>query len=369
MSDQLAPATSGSGAPLRIAMISYYLPSGSKIGVGYQVHAFANSMTKRGHSVTVFTPCEPSEGSLYRTETLPLTGSNRTFKFALHLRKVDWSPFDILHAHGDDYWLWRRRVKGHVRTLHGSCFWEALAIHGARERLRMGMLGLSEILASVVADQTVAVSKNSRLGMPWVRNVIPNGIDLDRFRPRERTIFPSILFVGTYGWRKRGRLLADVFERDVLPVLPDCELWMVCEDAPTRPGVKSTGRISDEELSDLYGRAWIFCLPSTYEGFGIPYIEAMASGCPVVATENPGAMEVTSNGQLGVIVDDDHLGESLLDLLSSPEQRARLASSGLAAARNYDIEVVCSRYEAIYQNLIANRRRRFTANQRRSAPR
>jgi glycosyltransferase involved in cell wall biosynthesis len=338
-------------------MISNYLPSGSKIGVGYQVHALANAMIERGHSVTVFSACEASEGSLYRTQTLAIAGSNRTFKFALHLRKVDWSSFDVLHAHGDDYWLWRRRVKAHVRTLHGSCFREALTIRGARARLRMTLLGFSEVLASAVADQTVAVSENSRLWMPWVKTVIPNGVDLDRFRPRERTTFPSILFVGTYGRRKRGSLVADAFERDVLPVFPDCELWMVCEDAPPRLGVRSMGRISDDELSDLYGRAWVFCLPSTYEGFGIPYIEAMASGCPVVATENPGAMEVTSNGQLGVIVDDDHLGETLLDLLSSPERRARLASGGLAAARQYEIHSVCSRYEAIYQSLIANTRR------------
>ena len=117
------------------------------------------------------------------------------------------------------------------------------------------------------------------------------------------------------------------------------------------------GRISDDELSDLYGRAWVFCLPSTYEGFGIPYIEAMASGCPVVATENPGAMEVTSKGQLGLIVDDDLLGEALLKLLSSPEQRARLASAGLVAARGYEIHSVCSRYEEIYRDLMASSRR------------
>ena len=179
----------GSGEPLRIAMISYYLPSGSKIGVGYQVHAFANAMTERGHNVTVFSACEASEGSLYRTETLPIAGSNRTFKFAMYLRKVDLSSFDVLHAHGDDYWLWRRRVDGHIRTLHGSCLREALAVSGVRERLRMALLGLSEMLASVVADQTVAVSENSRLGMPWVRSVIPNGIDLDRFQPRSERPF------------------------------------------------------------------------------------------------------------------------------------------------------------------------------------
>ena len=44
------------------------------------------------------------------------------------------------------------------------------------------------------------------------------------------------------------------------------------------------GQVSDAELVDLYRSSWLFCLPSSYEGFGIPYAEAMANGCPVVAT-------------------------------------------------------------------------------------
>lgn len=340
-------------APLRIAMISYYLPSGSKIGVGYQVHALANALAARGHDVTVFSSCGPSTGACYKTETVPLAGSNRTFKFALRLRHVDWTRYEVLHAHGDDYWLWRRRVPCHVRTIHGSCLSEARWIRGARGRLRMFLLGLSEVLASLVADEAVAVSENTRRWLPWVGRVIPNGVDLGRFGPRERSAEPSLLFVGTYENRKRGRLLADVFEREVLPVLPDAELWMVCEDAPPLPHIKVLGRVSDSELADLYGRAWVFCLPSTYEGFGIPYVEAMAAGCAVVATRNPGALEVTRDGQLGLAVADEQLGEALVDLLSSEGNRNRLARAALENVGRYDIRAVVTLYESIYRRLLA----------------
>lgn len=343
---------STTAAPLRVAMISYYLPSGSKIGVGYQVHALANALVDRGHSVTVFSSCGPSPGARYKTETLSLSGSNRTFKFALRLRHVDWTRFDVLHAHGDDYWLWRRRVPAHVRTLHGSCLSEALWVKGSRERLRMLLLGLSEVLASVVADETVAVSANTRRWLPWVRSVVPNGVDLARFRPGERSLTPSLLFVGTYLHRKRGKLLTEVFQREVLPVVPDAELWMVCEDAPALPGVKVLGRVSDEELAELYRRAWAFCLPSTYEGFGIPYIEAMGSGCPVVATRNSGAVEVTCNGRLGVIAGDDRLGEAIVNLLTSASERQRLAQEGLNNVSRYDLRTVAAAYEAIYGRLL-----------------
>jgi phosphatidyl-myo-inositol alpha-mannosyltransferase len=342
--------------PLSVAMISYYLPSGSKIGVGYQVHELANAIADRGHRVTVLSPCGPSPGARYETRTIPLSGANRTFKFATELRQVDWASFDVLHAHGDDYWLWRRRVPAHVRTLHGSCFDEALRIEGGRERLRMALLGLSEVLASFVADRTVAVSEAARRWVPWVRTVIPNGVDLSRFGPGERSPQPSVLFVGTYLRRKRGKLLADVFERTVLRALPDAELWMVADDAPERPGVKVLGRVSDDELADLYGRAWVFCLPSTYEGFGIPYVEAMASGCPVVATPNPGAVEVTRSGTLGVLIDDGGLGDTLLRLLRSPDERSRLAEVALGAAGRYDIKAVASRYEAVYREVLRSNR-------------
>ena len=337
---------------LCIAMVSRYLPSGSKMGVGYQVHQLANALVARGHSVTVFSTCGPSPGAVYDTVLVPLTGANRTFKFALRLRRIDWSAFDVLHAATDDYWLWKRRVPVHVRTLYGSCLSEARWISGSRERLRMLLLGLSEILATLVADKTVACSENSRRWVPWVRSVVPCGVDLGRFRPGERSSHPTVLFVGTYRRRKRGKLLAEVFVREVLSALPDAELWMVSEDAPEGPGVKVLGRVSDSELADLYGQAWVFCLPSTYEGFGIPYIEAMASGCPIVATRNRGAVEVTRNGQLGVLAHPHDLGGALVGLLTSASDRDRLARLGLEAAGQYDLNLVASSYEKIYRAVI-----------------
>ena len=343
------------GGALRIAMISYYLPSGSKIGVGYQVHALANELVRRGHEVTVLSGCGRSDGARYRTETVPLSGRNRTFKFALALRKVDWRRFDVLHAHGDDYWLWRRRVRAHVRTLHGSCLSEALRIDGGRARLRMLLLGASEVLATLVADRTVAVSENTRRWVPWVRTVIPNGVDLARFHPGDKSTNPSILFVGTYERRKRGKLLVDVFQSEVRPVLPEAELWMVAEDAPAGPGVTVLGRVTDTELAELYRAAWVFCLPSTYEGFGIPYAEAMASGCPVVATPNAGALEVTLNGSAGVISGAETLGAELVTLLNSQERRSTLAELGLARAQRFDLQTVTNAYETLYRELLDTR--------------
>ena len=172
-----------------------------------------------------------------------------------------------------------------MRTLHGSCLSEALRIHGAWERLRMVLLGLSELLATVVADETVSVSRRSTRWMPWVKTVIPNGVD--RAISTRAALRESIDSVRRHVPEEKARTAPHgTCSTRGRPVLPR-RLWMVAEDAPEARNVTVLGRVSDDELAELYRQAWVFCLPSTYEAFGIPYVEAMASGCPVVATPNP----------------------------------------------------------------------------------
>lgn len=337
--------------PLRIAMTSYYLPSESKIGAGHVAHGLAQAMVDRGHHVTMFSPCRRPDDARYDHELVTMTGSLRTFRWANRIRQLDLVGFDILHAHGDNHLRWGRSPPV-VRTMHGSCFAEARHITGAKERLRMFALGLTEIVGSLTATTTVAVSANTRRHYPWIRKVIPNGVDLDLFHPGDKEPEPTILFVGTYEQRKRGRLLMDVFAREIRPQLPDAHLWMVCSDAPDALGVDVLGRLSDEELADRYRRAWVFCLPSTYEGFGVPYIEAMASGTAVVATRNPGAVEVLRGGELGVLARDHDLGSVLLRILREPSAAEALADAGTSQVRSYAWPNVASRYEDTYQALL-----------------
>ncbi|NNG40088.1 glycosyltransferase family 4 protein [Flexivirga sp. ID2601S] len=339
--------------PLRIAMISYYLPSSSKIGVGYQVHALATALTDRGHDVTVLSECPPVEGARYHHQHIRLRGALRTFRFATRLRRVDFSSYDVLHAHGDDYWMWRRRTASHVRTLHGSCFEEARHVPGLKEKLRMLLLGGTELLASVVADRTVVVSPHTRRWTPWVRDVIPNGVDTERFRPdaAAKSAHPTILFVGTWRGRKRGAELTRIFAEQIRPAVPNAELLLVAQDAPDNlpEGVRVLGRLTDEELAAAYASAWVFCLPSSYEGFGIPYAEAMASGTPVVATPNVGARYVTEDGRSGTLAGLDDLGEALVAVLTDTPLRDRMTAAALERSRDFAMDTVLDAYEVLYR--------------------
>lgn len=334
---------------MNIAMSSLYLPGGSKIGVGYQVHQMANQMVLRGHRVTVYSQSEAGENPMYKHVRIQPGKHLRTFGFAWDLRDVDFSKFDVLHAHGDDWFLWNKRRPRHIHTYHGSCFVEFQHQQSLREKLRMLGLAVCEYGSTCLCDVAVAVSENTRKQIPSVKHVIPNGVDLDRFYPgAHKSENPSILFVGTMRGRKRGDALVKAFSETILKEIPEAVLWVVCEEPVSGPNIQWFGRVPEDVLCELYRQAWVFCLPSTYEGFGVPYIEAMASGTAVVATPNQGALEVLRGGALGLIVQENALARGVLQVIKDTPLRQFLELSGVKAARRFDWGRVCAAYEKLY---------------------
>jgi glycosyltransferase involved in cell wall biosynthesis len=102
----------------------------------------------------------------------------------------------------------------------------------------------------------------------------------------------------------------------------------------------------------------VFCLPSTYEGFGVPYIEAMASGTSVVATPNSGALEVLKGGTLGLIVEEGRLACGIVQVLKDTALRQFLEVQGLRDVRRYDWGRVCAAYEELYTGAAGEARRK-----------
>jgi glycosyltransferase involved in cell wall biosynthesis len=145
----------------------------------------------------------------------------------------------------------------------------------------------------------------------------------------------------------------DLFEQVIRPAVPESELWFVADERVDVPGVRSFVRVGDDELASLYRRAWAFVLPSTYEGFGVPYLEAMASGTIPVATPNDGAAELLADGP-GLVVDDPELGATLAGLLADPERCRRAGLEARERALAYDLREVVLHYEAVYR--LARRR-------------
>jgi glycosyltransferase involved in cell wall biosynthesis len=354
--------------PLRIAQFHVNLPeAGRKVGgVEVFVHRLSNRLVERGHEVTTFTFAGGPADALYaRASAGPERfGASRVASLTLAplaLNRLRLGGFDVMHLHGGDWFMGLRTIPT-VRTFHGSALFEARAATSFKRRVTQTAVYPLELLASRLATLSFGTGSELPRGYRTHGSLALAVADPSAPETVRRTEHPSVLFVGTWEGRKRGAFLADHFAREVLPRHPEATLTMVSDQCEQRPGVRWVRFPTDQELSRLYRSAWLFCMPSTYEGFGMPYLEAMAHGLPVVATPNPGARYVL-RGDAGVIVCEADLGRIVSELLEDADRRARLATAGRTRALDFSWDRVVTEHEAAYERAIAT----FTRKRSRGA--
>jgi glycosyltransferase involved in cell wall biosynthesis len=345
--------------PLKVAVISYRLPiHGEKRGgIERVAHVLSDSLARRGHTVVVFSHDPKPAHAAYDVRVLPWksfvetwAGLRMTAGYlgnVLALR-LDLREFDVVIAHGDSLLLSMARTPV-VRVMHGSAKGEALhATSVGRAVLQWGVY-LQELLTAFMSPATVVgVSANTQRDNPFIRRIIPHGVDTTIFQPHPiaKTPHPSIVFVGAVEGRKRGRFLLDLFARDIRPSHPDAELTFVGPEGPPQSGVTYVVGVSDADLAALYRRAWVCAAPSTYEGFGLPYLEAMACGTAVIATPNPGSREVLGESYTGLATDAE-FAPALLKVLADDGRRRALELDGIHRAAGFSIDRMVDQYEAL----------------------
>ena len=205
--------------------------------------------------------------------------------------------------------------------------------------------------------------------------VIYSGVDA-RFRPVDAPSpassfapggAPFVLTVGTLQPRKNHLTLVRAFAQ-VAPQLPDLHLviaggkgWMydqvIAEVARLNlvERVRFIGFVNDADLPALYRAARVFAFPSLYEGFGLPPLEAMACGVPVVASNASSLPEVV--GDAGLLVnplDVDGLAGALLRAVTDDVWRAQAIARGMARARQFTWRCAAEQLLAVYDAVLTS---------------
>jgi glycosyltransferase involved in cell wall biosynthesis len=205
------------------------------------------------------------------------------------------------------------------------------------------------------ADRVIAVSERTRedlddlYGIPErAVTVIPHGVD-PIFTPGERLGAGGyLLVVGAVQRRKDPRAAVEAANELGMPVVlvgPEREPSLA--RALRGLGADLRGYVDHEELPRLYREASALVVPSRYEGFGLPVLEAMASGTPVVAAPDPALVEVAGNA--AVFADQGDLSGAILHAL---DRREELRAAGLARAAGFTWAEAARKTAEVYRSLL-----------------
>ena len=204
------------------------------------------------------------------------------------------------------------------------------------------------------ADRIIAVSDRTRddlLELYGVREekirVIPHGVD-PAFSPGGGGDGGYLLFVGAVQRRKDPRAALEAAQELRMPLVvvgPERESGLASE--LRRLGADLRGYVEKRELARLYRGAAALVVPSRYEGFGLPVLEAMASGTPVVAAPDPALVEVA--GDAAVYADQGDLSGAILHAL---DHRAELRAAGLERAQRFSWAEAARKTVVVYRELL-----------------
>ncbi len=176
-----------------------------------------------------------------------------------------------------------------------------------------------------------------------------------------------LLFVGTIEPRKNlatlVRALSEIVSStDCRPQLVmagmkgwmTSELFKIIETSGVKERLLFTGYLADEELRALYSAATVFIYPSLYEGFGLPTLEAMQCGAPVIASRIASIEEVTKDAAVLVAPNDaQSLARKIVALLKDESARAQLSRAGALRAAEFSWERTARLTREVYEEAIA----------------
>jgi glycosyltransferase involved in cell wall biosynthesis len=261
--------------------------------------------------------------------------------------------------HGTDFGAPYRRVVPSVMTLHDCSPWlEGERRQTAAERIRRRTRWTLRS-ATLVITPTEAVRREvlERFKLAPSRVIAVPLAASEVFQPRSEAETaqvrrrlgvqgPYLLFVGAADPRKNVKRLVEAW-REARRVQPNLELVLVGRDhAGAESGLTVAGRLSDDDVAALLSGAELFVYPSLYEGFGLPVLEAMQAGAPVVISREAALLEVA--GDAAAATSPDQLARTIVELMGSPPQRRELRERGKERAAQFSWRRTAIRTREVY---------------------
>jgi glycosyltransferase involved in cell wall biosynthesis len=384
----------GTDETLRVALDVTAIPV-QTAGAGYYVAQLARALANRGDlSLAVVTR---------RDDEARWRVGERTTTFALSPAGVPgrlvFGEVGLARAlerrvhpdvfHGPHYSLPARSSIPAVATVHDLTLWDRPEWHDRSKVMffrRALRLAASRADVVVVPSTSTADAYRAHFGEAVPVRVIPHGVDHDRFTTEEPEAgadqavlsrlgikWPYVLSVATSEPRKNLPSLVSAFSR-LASREPELHLVLVggsgwkneqLESAISEGGAASrvlrTGYLGDDDIPALLRRAAAVAYPAFVEGFGLPVLEALACGAPLVTSENSAMAEITGDAALLIQPSDvDGLLDALSTLIAGGEDVARRRRQGTERAAGYTWELSGARHVEAYRLAIDLASSRFT---------
>src|SRR6185369_1565441 len=291
----------------------------------------------------------------------------------LHLLR---NSFDLFHGTNYEIPFWSRRPT--VITIHDLSMMMLPGVH-KDDLIRRSSWRLPYLASK--ASRVITPSNSVKKELCEAVEIHPDKVVVTPEAPRpvfKRREDPEllwrlgiegdfILFVGTIEPRKNLRRLVEAFEQmlrntSLSPklVIAGGKGWMMddffsfLEEKGLTDRVCLTGYLQDEELCTLYSTCKVFIYPSLYEGFGLPPLEAMACGAPVITSRTPALMETVGNAAR--LVDPKNvndIAQAMTELLRDPKAREHYAELGKSHVKQFSWEQTALTTLEVYREVLS----------------
>jgi phosphatidylinositol alpha-mannosyltransferase len=372
--------------PLKIGIVTEYCYP-LLGGISENVHHTATELVARGHAVTIISAAPPSNGftlpvpngiptrRVGRTMKIYGNGAIAHFTVGVHLWRemrelLEAERFDLLQLHSPLFF-----TLPPMAALLGKCprvgtfhsYFEASLVYNALKGVLQKQFvdrldGVTVVSPSVLRALSRYFEMDAR--------IVPNGVDTQMFNPRVPRMVRfgpekrTLLFLGRFDPRNGLPFMLRAFA-EVRKRLRDVRL-VVVGSGPLE-GVYQ--RMVPDDLRDdvhfegpalinrpsYYASADLFCSPISNASFGITLLEAMATGTPIVATDNVGYRDLLGPEGLLVSYDVKGFADAIVQLLSDDRLRVAMREAGLRKAEEYSWPSVVTRLLDYFGEVLATR--------------